>query len=130
VLPHTVMRIFAAKDEKTGRASLALGLGLYVLTAIVTCVFIVAAAIVLNRGAEIENADAAFLLYLDQAVPNWLRGLAFAGIFAAVMSSVSAMLLALAAAFSYDLVGQFRSSTVSNESRNLTKWAILGFGVL
>lgn len=130
VLPHTVMRIFAAKDEKTGRASLALGLGLYVITAVVTCVFIVAAAIVLNRGGDIENADAAFLLYLDQAVPNWLRGLAFAGIFAAVMSSVSAMLLALAAAFSYDLVGQFRSSTVSNESRNLTKWSILGFGVL
>lgn len=130
VLPHTVMRIFAAKNERTGRASLALGLGLYVITSIATCVFVIAGTIILTGGQDIEQSDGAFLLFLDQAVPNWLRGLAFAGIFAAVMSSVSAMLLALAAALSYDLIGQLKPSTSDATKRKITKFGILGFGAL
>lgn len=130
VLPHTVMRIFAAKDERTGRASLALGLGLYVITGIVTCVFVIAGTIILTGGADIEQSDGAFLLFLDQATPNWVRGLAFAGIFAAVMSSVSAMLLALSAALSYDLIAQVRPQTSDDSKRKITKFGILGFGIL
>ncbi|MEV8339405.1 hypothetical protein [Leucobacter sp. NPDC077196] len=102
VLPHTVMRIFAAKNERQGRASLAIGLGLYVLTAVVTTVFVVAAVVVLQGGEDLEAPDSTFLIFLAQQTPTWLAGLAFAGIFAAVMSSVSAMLLALGGAFAYD----------------------------
>ncbi|AKE38534.1 Na+/proline symporter [Corynebacterium camporealensis] len=130
VLPHTVMRIFAAKNERTGRASLALGLGLYIVTGVVTCVFVIAGTIILTGGAELEDNDAAFLLFLDQATPDWVRGLAFAAIFAAVMSSVSAMLLALAAALSYDLIGEIRPNTSDAAQRRITKLGILGFGVL
>ncbi|MCQ9353429.1 sodium:solute symporter family protein [Corynebacterium sp. 153RC1] len=130
ILPHTVMRIFAAKDQRTGRASLALGLGLYVITGIVTCVFVIAGTIVLTGGEDIKQSDGAFLLFLDQATPNWVRGLAFAGIFAAVMSSVSAMLLALSAALSYDLIAQVRPSTSDETKRKVTRFGILGFGIV
>ncbi|WP_090145729.1 MULTISPECIES: sodium:solute symporter [unclassified Leucobacter] len=130
VLPHTVMRIFAAKNERQGRASLAIGLGLYVLTAVVTTVFIVAAVVVLQGGEDLESPDSTFLIFLAQQTPTWLAGLAFAGIFAAVMSSVSAMLLALGGAFAYDLVAEFRPNMSDKSKRRLTSWSVLGFGVL
>lgn len=128
VLPHTVMRLFAAKDERTGRASLGLGLGLYVLTAFITVIAVVASTIIITGGADLKNPDETLLLFLEH-VPSWLMALAFAGIFAAVMSSVSAMLLGLSAAFSFDLVPQLRPSMTDSAKRAWTKYGILVFGV-
>lgn len=129
VLPHTVMRVFAAKNERTGRASLSLGLGLYVLTGILTCVAVVASTIIITGGVDLENADEVFLIFLE-SVPNWLMAVAFAGIFAAVMSSVSAMLLGLSAAFSYDFLGEVRPAISDSKKRAFTKWGVLVFGLI
>lgn len=130
VLPHTIMRIFAAKSERAGRGSLAVGLGLYIVTSIVTTVFIVGAVIILQGGEDLSSFDNTFLVFLAQQTPAWVAGLAYAGIFAAVMSSVSAMLLGLGGAFAYDLVGQFRPNMKDSSLRRLTSWSVLGFGVL
>lgn len=129
VLPHTVMRLFAAKTERTGRASLSLGLGLYVLTGILTCIAVVATTIIITGGGDLENADEVFLIFLEN-VPNWLMAVAFAGIFAAVMSSVSAMLLGLSAAFSYDFLAEVRPGLSDAKKRSLTKWGVLVFGII
>lgn len=128
VLPHTVMRLFAAKDERTGRASLVLGLGLYVLTAFVTVIAIVASTIIITGGADLKNPDETLLIFLE-TVPPWLMALAFAGIFAAVMSSVSAMLLGLSAAFAYDFLPEVRPSMTDGAKRTWTKYGILVFGL-
>lgn len=130
VLPHTVMRIFAAKNERQGRASLAIGLGLYVLTAVVTTVFIVGAVVILEGGEDLAAPDTTFLVFLAKQTPTWVAGLAYAGIFAAVMSSVSAMLLALGGAFAYDLVAEFKPNMNDRTKRRLTSWSVLGFGVM
>lgn len=130
VLPHTVMRIFAAKNERQGRASLAIGLALYVVTAVVTTVFVVAAVVILEGGDDLASPDSTFLIFLAQQTPTWVAGLAYAGIFAAVMSSVSAMLLALGGAFAYDLVAEFKPNMNDRAKRRLTSWSVLGFGLL
>ena len=130
VLPHTVMRIFAAKNERQGRASLAIGLGLYVLTAIATTIFVVAAVIIVQGEEQLASADSTFLVFLAEQTPSWVAGLAFAGIFAAVMSSVSAMLLALGGAFAYDLVAELRPGMNDRSKRRLTSISVLGFGIL
>lgn len=129
VLPHTVMRLFAAKNERTGRASLVLGLGLYVFTGIITVIAIVASTIIITNGADLDNADETLLIFLE-SVPNWLMAVAFAGIFAAVMSSVSAMLLGLSAAFSYDLMPEFRPGLSDDTKRKMTKGGIIVFGLI
>ncbi|NLT27439.1 MAG: sodium:solute symporter family protein [Microbacteriaceae bacterium] len=130
ILPHTVMRVFAAKDERTGRASLTLGLGLYVVTGILTTIFVVAGTIVLNDGGQLPDNDAAFLLFLEETLPIWFVGIAYAGIFAAVMSSVSAMLLGLAAAFAYDFVGTIKPDIEEHTQRKIISISVLVFGVL
>lgn len=130
VLPHTVMRVFAAKDERTGRASLTLGLGLYVITGILTTIFVVAATIVLNNGEALPDNDAAFLLFLEETMPVWFVGIAYAGIFAAVMSSVSAMLLGLAAAFAYDFIGAIKPDIEPRQQKRIISISVLVFGVL
>lgn len=129
VLPHTVMRIFAAKNERQGRASLAIGLGLYVLTALVTTILVVAAVIIVQGDEELAVPDSTFLVFLAQQTPSWVAGLAFAGIFAAVMSSVSAMLLALGGAFAYDLVAELKPGMSDKTKRLLTSLSVLGFGL-
>lgn len=130
VLPHTVMRIFAAKSEKAGRASLTLGLGLYTITSIFTLIFIIAATFMVTNGSDLETADMAFLVFLDELVPDWVAGIAYAGIFAAVMSSVSAMLLALGAAFAYDFVGMIKPDYPDHKKRVLLSGSILVFGII
>ncbi|MDI7744253.1 sodium:solute symporter family protein [Lysinibacillus fusiformis] len=130
VLPHTVMRIFSAKTEKAGRVSLTIGIFMYVVTAIITCIFVVAMTIILNQGQALSDNDAAFLLFLDQAVPEFIKALAYAGIFAAVMSSVSAMLLALGAALAYDLIGTIKPDFPEEKKRKFVPIAIVGFGIL
>lgn len=130
ILPHTVMRIFSAKNERTGRASLTLGVGMYIITSIFTCILVIALTIILNNGAALPDNDAAFLLFLDQAVPDIVKAIAYAGIFAAVMSSVSAMLLALGAALAYDLIGTLKPDFSEEKKRKLVPLSIVGFGIL
>lgn len=130
VLPHTVMRIFAAKSEKSGRISLTIGIFMYVVTAIITCIFVAALTIILNNGQGLTDNDAAFLLFLDKAVPEFIKAIAYAGIFAAVMSSVSAMLLALGAALAYDLIGTVKPDFPEEKKRKLVPISIVGFGIL
>ncbi|GKW45914.1 sodium:solute symporter [Planococcus sp. NCCP-2050] len=130
VLPHTVMRIFAAKDEKTGRASLTLGLGLYIVTCVVTLILVVGSTMVVTGGIALPDADTAFLVFLEELTPSWIEGIAFAAIFAAVMSSVSAMLLALGAAFAYDLIGTVKPDYPEEKKRKLVPISIVVFGII
>ena len=130
VLPHTVMRIFAAKNEVTGRRSLAMGVSLYAFTSIVTLIFVAAAAIIIKGGIDIPNNDTAFLVVIETLFPRWLIGVAYAAIFAAVMSSVDAMLLAIGAAASFDLYKTLRPQTPDRQILSINKYCILIFGVL
>ena len=103
---------------------------MYVITSIFTCIFVIALTIILNNGAALPDNDAAFLIFLDQAVPEIVKAIAYAGIFAAVMSSVSAMLLALGAALAYDLVGALKPDYPEQKKRKLVPVSIVGFGIL
>lgn len=130
VLPHTIMRVFSSKDEQSGRKSLSVGLGFYFITCIFTTIFITAAAILINKGAKLPNGDAAFLTVIDALFPSWLKGVTYAAIFAAVMSSVSAMLLAIAAAISYDLVKTFKPEYPESTIRRLNVICVWVIGII
>jgi sodium/pantothenate symporter len=132
VLPHTVMRDFAAREERVAKKALALSTFLYILVSIGTLVYISAAAVLITKGEKLPNADAAFLNVIETLFPSWLKGITFAAIFAAVMSSVSAMLLSVAAAISYDLVKVLRpqSPDASIKRLNSSCVGIIGLVVI
>lgn len=130
VLPHTVMRVFSTRAEKVARRSLALATTLYVIVSIATLITISAAAVLIAGGDKLPNADAAFLTVIDTLFPPWLKGVTFAAIFAAVMSSVSAMLLSVAAALSYDLVKNLRPKTPDAVIKKMNVWCVAVIGVI
>jgi len=124
------MRVFSAKDERSGRKSLGLGLTCYFVTCIFTTIFITAAAVILSKGGKLPNGDAAFLTVIDAYFPTWLKGVTYSAIFAAVMSSVSAMLLSIAAAVSYDLVKTFNPNYSEKTIKSLNTACIWAIGIV
>ena len=128
VLPHTIMRIFSSKDELTGRKAIGIGLSFYVLTCILTLIFVAGAAVIINQGGKLANNDAAFITVIESLFPAWLKGVTYAAIFAAVMSSVSAMLLSIGAAVSYDLLKSLKPNTPDDFIKKLNTICVIVFG--
>ena len=131
VTPHTLMRVFAARNARVGRISLGILTLLYTLTCIFTTIFIVSGSVILNNGQNpVGGGDGAFLTVVDKLFSTGLAGLTFAAIFAAVMSSVSAMLLSIAAAASYDLARIINPDITDKATKRLNVGFIFGIGVL
>lgn len=130
-LPHTVMRVFTAKDEKSGRMALSFGSFLISFFVIVAIIFITAAAVIINKGGvPAAGFDYVFITVIDTIFPQWFAAIVYAGVFAAVMSSISGMLLAIASSVSYDMVHTLAPNTPDKTVRKLTTGAIVVFGIL
>jgi sodium/pantothenate symporter len=131
VLPHTIMRVFAAKNEKVGRISLGILTLLYTLTCLFTTIFIVGGSVILNDGQlPAGGNDGAFLTVINKLFSPGMAGLTFAAVFAAVMSSVSAMLLSVGAALSYDLARIFKPDISDKATKTLNVSFIVVVGIL
>jgi sodium/pantothenate symporter len=130
-LPHSIMRVFTAKNERTARMSLALGALLIGGFAVIANILIPAAGVVIHGGADLGAAsDYLFMDVIDNYFPGWFKAVTYAGVFAAVMSSVSGMLLSIGSAVSYDLIQTCRPNTDEKTVRKLSMWAIVIFGVI
>lgn len=130
-LPHSIMRVFTAKTEMSGRMALGVGAWLIGVYAVLANILIPAAGIMLNNGADLGNtSDYMFIQVIDSIFPTWFQAITYAGVFAAVMSSVSAMLLSIGSAVSFDLIQTLRPHTDPKFTRKLSSWAVLAFGLI
>lgn len=125
VIPHIVMRVFTARDARGARMSLNLAMVLY-SALILLAVFVVAPAGRL-KFPSLPDADRVFLAVIQDGFPPVARGLAVAAVLAAVMSTTDALLLAVSAAVTHDLLGE-RLKSVSGRARNritvAVPWAV------
>lgn len=131
-LPHSIMRVFTAKNEMSGRMALGFGallIGLYAATA---NVIIPAGGIVATEGgAALKGGfDYIFMNVIDRSFPLWFQAVTYAGVFAAVMSSVSAMLLSIGSAVSYDLMQTLKPNTDPVVVRKWSSRSIWIFGAI
>lgn len=130
-LPHAIMRAFTAENERKGRIGYAVGALLIGVFAIVGNIIIPAGGIILNGGADLgARSDYVFMQVIDNMFPYWFQVVTYAGVFAAVMSSVSGMLLSIGSAVSYDLIQTLKPDTEEKTVRSLSRWAIVVFGIL
>ena len=103
--PHLIMRLFITRDVNQGRAALS-------ITAVLSLVFhllgylgVAAAALVI--APKLAKIDNTYIVVMDELFSPLFRGLAVAGILAAIMSTTSGMLLAAGAEFSNNLYRRF-----------------------
>lgn len=130
-LPHAIMRAFTATSERSGRIAYAVGALLIGFFAVVGNIIIPAGGIVLNQGADLGvRTDYVFMDVIDNMFPTWFQAVTYAGVFAAVMSSVSGMLLAIASSVSYDLIETLKPDMDEIKVRNISRWAIVVFGII
>ncbi|QDI90489.1 sodium:solute symporter family protein [Salicibibacter halophilus] len=104
VIPHLLMRIFTATDDRSAKLSMNIGMltygSLMVGTVLLVTPFI---ALLSNSLLEANPSDMWLLLIAEQFFGPIIMGVLAAGIMAAVMSSVDALLLAVSSAVAYDL---------------------------
>ncbi len=111
--PHIIMRLFTAKSVRAGRLSLAVTGGTSLVFHLLGYIGIAAAALVLFP--QLENIDNTYIVVMDQLFPPLVRGLAVAGILAAIMSTTDAMLLAAGAEFSNNIYKRYFKPGASDE---------------
>lgn len=129
-LPHTIMRVLSSKNEREGRGAFGIGIGLIAFSVVLTAILFMCVSVILNNGQPYENGDAAFIKVINDVLPPWAKAIAWTAIFAAVMSSISGMLLSLGAAVSYDLLRSIKPNIQDKTVRKLSSWFVVIFGVL
>ncbi|AXF55352.1 sodium:solute symporter family protein [Salicibibacter kimchii] len=104
VVPHLLMRIFTATDDRSAKLSMNIGMLAYG-SLMAGSVLLVTPFLPLlsNSLLEANPSDMWLLLVAEQFFGPILTGVLAAGIMAAVMSSVDALLLAVSSAVAYDL---------------------------
>ncbi|QQK80478.1 sodium:solute symporter family protein [Salicibibacter cibi] len=104
VIPHLLMRVFTATDDRSAKLSMNIGMFTYgslmVASALLVTPFV---PLLSNSLLEANPSDMWLLLIAEQFFGPIIMGVLAAGIMAAVMSSVDALLLALSSAVAFDL---------------------------
>jgi sodium/pantothenate symporter len=127
--PHIIMRLFTTKNVNQGRASLSLTAGLSLVFHLLGYIGVAAAALVFEpKLAKIDNT---YIVVMDKLFSPFMRGLALAAILAAIMSTTSGMLLAVAAEFSNNLYKKFfNQSATESQVIRVAKIVICSVGLL
>ncbi len=103
--PHIIMRIFTAKDVKRGRMALGLTSGMSLIFHLVGYLGVASAALILFP--KLENTDYTYIVVMNALFPELIRGVATAGILAAIMSTTDHMLLAAGVEFSSNIYHKY-----------------------
>lgn len=111
--PHLIMRLFTAKNVSQGRASLSLTAGMSLVFHLLGYIGVAGAALIL--APKLANVDNTYIVVMDQLFNPVVRGLAIAGILAAIMSTTDAMLLAIGAEVSTNIYKKFLSPGASDK---------------
>ncbi len=125
VIPHIVMRVATAKNPESARLSLNLAMVGYSFMIFLAVLVIAPVGVLLYPG--LTDPDQVFLQVIGGHFPPLFRGLAAAGVLAAVMSTTDAFLLAVSSAIAHDLLGGWlrgRSQLVQNAARMGATWMV------
>ncbi|MFH1252261.1 MAG: sodium/sugar symporter [bacterium] len=114
---YITQRALAAKSIKEAQRGLLLGGYLKLLTPLIV---VIPGIVAFALKADIAKSDEAYPWLLSQFVPVGLKGLAFAALIAAIVSSLSSMVNSTATIFSIDLYKQIIKKDASETQLVLT----------
>jgi len=125
--PHLIMRFFTNRDAKSGRLSMmcAVIINPFVYTIAYTLIIVAGVAMIPN----IAKPDMLSIEMASKTAGVIGSGLLYGGILSAIMSTVSAMLLVVAAAVSRDIISTIRPQTTEKQQIQFGKIAIWTFGI-
>lgn len=95
-----LQRLFASKDESTAKFSYIFAGGSYIFLG---CAVGIIALIITNLYPGLEDPNAGYSLFIKGVLPTGIMGIALGGLFAATMSTVDSMLLAVTTIFINDI---------------------------
>lgn len=125
--PHLIMRFFTNRDAKSGRLSMMWAVIINPFVYTIAYIMIIVAGV-----AMIPNIAKPDMLTIEMAAKTAGvvgSGLIYGGILSAIMSTVSAMLLVVAAAVSRDVISTVRPKTTEKQQIQFGKYAIWFFGL-
>jgi SSS family solute:Na+ symporter len=111
---HIVQRVLSAKDEWHARVGVICAGFLHV---IMPFFFIVPGIIAFKMFPHLENPDQAYLLLVKELIPTGLKGLLLAGMAAALMSHVSAVLNSASTIITIDLYKKLMKREVTERQQ-------------
>ena len=111
---HIVQRVLAAKDEWNARVGVVCAGFLHI---IMPFFFIVPGVIAFKLYPNLANSDEAYLILVKQLIPTGLKGLLLAGMAAALMSHVSAVLNSASTIITIDLYKKLTEREVTEEQQ-------------
>jgi SSS family solute:Na+ symporter len=111
---HIVQRVLAAKDEWNARVGVVCAGFLHI---IMPFFFIVPGIIAFKLFPHLDKPDQAYLLLVKELIPSGLKGLLLAGMAAALMSHVSAVLNSASTIVTIDLYKKLTHREVSEEQQ-------------
>lgn len=111
---HIVQRVLSAKDEWNARIGVICAGFLHV---IMPFFFIVPGIIAFKMFPHLENPDQAYLLLVKELIPTGLKGLLLAGMAAALMSHVSAVLNSASTIVTIDLYKKLMNREVTEQQQ-------------
>lgn len=127
--PHLIMRHFTVKDVNEGKASLLLTSGISLVFHLLGYLGVAAAALVLFP--KLENIDNTYIMVMNELFSPVIRGLAVAGIIAAIMSTTDAILLALGAEFSNNIYKKYiNPEATDHQSIRMAQFIMLAIGAV
>ena len=109
---YIIQRALAAKDIKEAQRGLMFGGYLKILTPLIV---VIPGIVAFALSADLAKPDEAYPWLLSTFVPTGLKGLAFAALIAAIVSSLSSMVNSTATIFSMDIYKQIINKEASEE---------------
>ncbi|NQT63161.1 MAG: sodium/solute symporter [Candidatus Marinimicrobia bacterium] len=109
---YIIQRALAAKSIKEAQRGLMFGGYLKILTPLIV---VVPGIVAFALSADLAKPDEAYPWLLSTFVPTGLKGLAFAALIAAIVSSLSSMVNSTATIFSMDIYKQIINKDASEE---------------
>lgn len=125
---YIVQRSLAARTVKDGQLGVLLAAGIQVILPLMIVVpGIIAAQIFADR---LESPDQAFPMLIRELVPAGLRGLIFAAIVGAIISSLSSMFNSASTIFSIDIYRRFRKGVDDADVVRTGRYAVVVFMII
>ncbi len=117
--PHIITKFLMLRSEQTVRWSLLVTAPAYVICILLwmTVGFAMKYLVITGQAAPLSDEDHAAPVFLLQHAPAWLAGIAFSGLFAAIMSTADSFLNIGAGVFARDFPQVFLHRTATNELR-------------
>jgi solute:Na+ symporter, SSS family len=118
---HMVQRVLSAKDEWNARMGVVLAGFLHV---IMPFFFIVPGVLAFKMFPDLKNPDEAYLVMVKHLIPTGLKGLLLAGMAAALMSHVSAVLNSASTIITLDLYKKLaRTEPTEKQQVLIGRWS-------